>query len=319
MSLRKLGSAAYLALLLWAPAAQAGPNGPDVHVQAHRGASADRIENTLAAFQRAIEIGATSVELDVHVTRDGHLVVYHDFALDPKTTRRSDGTPLPGPIPINSLTLLELQAMQVHDTHRLTGPDVSTPADRRIPTLAEVFALFRNSPHPNAKKMIIDIEIKSDPAQPKLSPAPAEFARKVVDSIQANWERDRTVVRSFDHRTLTEVRKLEPRLVLAALTDEGFTGYERLARELKPNIISPHRTSFTRADVEHLHSRGIQVIPWTVNRAEDWDRLLGWGVDGLTTDDPQRLIDHMGTRGRRRLIPSFPLCRFDLLLDLKVK
>jgi glycerophosphoryl diester phosphodiesterase len=272
------------------------------HVQAHRGACAEQMENTLPAFARAIEVGADSIELDVHLTKDGELVVYHDFALNPKFTTLADGTRLPRPVLVHELTTAQLKSVDVLETTRLRTPNTLTAKERKIPTLEEVFSLFNQSPLPHAARMTIDIEVKSDPAHPRYAASPREMAEKLLSAISAHWDFDRVVVRSFDHRVLREARKLNPDLRIAALTDRHYVNYRRLADSLRPNIIAPPSTySLYSFWTTQIHHRGIHIMPYTVNDPTEWGRLIALGVDGITTDDPRGLITYLEKRKLRQL------------------
>lgn len=271
------------------------------HVQAHRGACAEYLENTLPAFARAIEVGADSIELDVHMTKDGHLVLYHDFELDARYCRDREGNFLKSNIPIRSLTLKEIKEMDPVDDRRIRVKNPQSIDERRIPTLEEVFQLFQNSKHPNARRMIIDIEVKSEPDHPEWSPDPKTFAKAVLDSVRKNWNFEQTAVRSFDHRVLEEVKKVKPDLTIAALTDTGFKDFERVARELKPAVLSPEKDSISKDEVAKVQSYGVKVIPFTVNEPADWERMFALGMDGVTTDNPKALIAYLKSKGLRTL------------------
>jgi len=277
---------------------------PSFHVQAHRGASAEALENSLPAFQAAIAARADSVELDVHLTSDGELAVYHDFKLAPAHVLTADGHPLREALTLRTMTWVEIERLRVVDPRRLRGAAAARTkfpdAETRIPNLASVFRLFRESSDPWACRMAIDIEIKSDPRHPQWSAPPDALAQAVLSLVDRNWERARTVVRSFDHRVLEALRRelgSDRTLAIAALTEKGFSDFATLARDLHPEIVAPEWRSLDRAMVELLHAECIRVIPWTVNSEVEWERLLGMGVDGATTDDPRALVTFLGAQG----------------------
>jgi glycerophosphoryl diester phosphodiesterase len=291
-------------LLLWLFALTAFAEPRDFFVQAHRGASAEYLENTLPAFTRAIEVGADSVELDIHVTKDGALIIHHDFELDPAHTRDVDGKPLPRNVAIHSLTLAELQKLDVVDDRRIQVKNPQSMAARRLPTLDQVFTLFKNSKNPHAKKMVIDIEVKSAPNHPEWSPDPATFAQRVVETIRKSGGENPVVVRSFDHRILKEMRKLDPKVALGALTDPSFTDYAGLLREVHPQILAPNFISVTPELVAQAHQMGAKVVPYTVNEKADWDRAMKLGLDGVTTDHPRALLAHLTAKYGRCAGPT---------------
>lgn len=273
------------------------PKFPDrFHVQAHRGACGELQENTIPALRRAIEVGADSVEFDVQMTKDGVWVLHHDFTLASPFAQYADGRPFSRETAIRSLSYEEVKQVQINDVRRVKVAHSLSPEEKRIPTLSEVFSLFRNAPA--AAGMVLDIEIKSDPT---LTPPPQVMAKAVIDLVEKEWSLDRTVVRSFDHGVLKEARKMRPDLSLAALTDRGFEEYERVLKELRPFILAPEKNSITKEQVELAHRYDAKVIPFTVNTAEDWSRMIALGVDGATTDDPRGLIQHLHKSSLRNL------------------
>lgn len=277
-------------------------NLPDrFHVQGHRGACAEAQENTLPSFEKAIEAGADTVEFDVHLTKDGVLVLHHDFILDPKYTHFTNGKPIPAKVAIRNLTYKEIQSVRIEDTRRIKTPHTLTEEETRIPTLEEVFNLFKNSKNPHAKEMLLDIEMKSEADHPEWTPAPSEFARAVLTQIENHWDFSRVVVRSFDHRVLQEAKKIRPGITIAALTNTGFKDYVQVMKDLKPTIMSPEKNSMTKSQLTEVQALGAKVVPFTVNTKEDWERMINMGMDGVTTDDPRGLIKYLEEKQLRNL------------------
>lgn len=264
-----------------------------IHVQAHRGVCIEFQENTLPAFARAIELGADSIELDIHATRDNQIVVYHDFLLMPEFCTLN-GKQITSPIPIRDLNYAQLKEYDCRVDRRLTRENRLSPAERRIPLLREVFELLKNSPLPHAKEMLIDIEIKRDPSHPKWSPSPRKFVKLVLDVIRNDWFFSRTVIRSFDPRiTLVTRRKAAKKLTVVQLTNGGFVDYGKVIRRLRPHIIAPNHQTIQKEHVKMIHQAHIEVMPWTANTESEWKHLLELGVDGITTDDPEKLIEFL--------------------------
>lgn len=267
--------------------------GDAFQIQGHRGACANFQENTLPSFSHVITTEAQSVEFDVHMTKDGVLVLHHDFILDPQYAFALDGKPIPAKVAIRDLTHAEIKAIRVKDTRRIKTPHPLSEEETKIPTLKELFELFKNSNDPHAKEMILDIEIKSEAAHPEWTPPPKEMAKAVMDAVQKDWDFSKTIVRSFDHRVLAEARKIRPSLTIAALTDTGFKDYERVVRDLKPQILSPEKNSISKEQVQAAQKLGARVIPFTVNEVTDLNRMIALGMDGVTTDDPAGLFKHL--------------------------
>ncbi len=261
---------------------------PRILVHGHRGARAARPENTLAAFQYAIEAGADVLELDVAVTRDNVLVVSHDPA--PNAGICSG----PGPArPIREMTLAELRRWDCGSKVNPAFPGQQLAPGARIPTLEEVLALARRG------SFGFNIETKSFPDRPQLTPAPEEFARMLAGAVRRHKLERRVIVQSFDFRTLVAMKKIAPELRLAALWNSGPRDFVSIAREAGAGIVAPQFGLVTPEQVRAAHQAGLEVVPWTPNDPADWDRLIAAGVDAIITDDPAALIAHLKARGLR--------------------
>ena len=287
-------------------------------VQGHRGARGLAPENTLAAFRAALAAGVDTVESDMAVTRDGVIVMAHDSHLNPQIVRQADGRWIDPPgAPIRSLTLAQLRT---YDVGRLRPEGDyarqwprQQPADgERIPTLSELIELVKAQP----RRVALNLETKITPTSGEDVVAPAEFARRVVDAVRAAGLQSSVTIQSFDWRTLLEVRRLAPEIATACLTIEtersstvrpGPDGASPWHAGLKaadhagsvPRLVAAAGCStwsmfwrdLTEPRVREARALGLKVLPWTVNETADMSRLIGWGVDGLITDYPDRLIE----------------------------
>jgi len=276
-------------------------------------------ENTLAAFERAIQIGVTTLELDIAITADGVPVISHDPALNPALTRDLQGIWLKGPGPlIKSMTLEQLQAYDVGRANPGTdygrGFPQQQPRDgQRIPTLAALFKLVKDL---GANDVRFDMETKVFPGQPNDTLSPEAFVNTLLPVIREAGMSKRVMVQSFDWRTLQLIQKLEPGMETVYLTiqsrdfntlrDGTWTAgmllkdHASVAHMVKASggpIWSPNYNNLDAAAVRSAHQLGLKVIPWTVNDAADMDRLITWGVDGIISDYPDRLREAMGRAG----------------------
>jgi glycerophosphoryl diester phosphodiesterase len=291
-------------LMAWLPACRA------VDLQGHRGARGLAPENTRAAFERALEIGVSTLELDVAITADGVAVVSHEPALFEAIARDAQGQWLSvrGPL-IRSLTLAQVQAYDVgrlNPAHAYGRPfPEQGPRDgQRIPTLASVFALVKAY---GATDVQFNIETKVYPNRPDDTVTPQAFVEVLLATIRDAGMSRRVIVQSFDWRTLALVHQREPVLRTACLTTQGrnfntladgswtagrrLADYPSVAHLVKAagcTIWSPAFMDLDPHAVQGAQALGLQVIPWTVNSPADMDRLIGWGVDGLITDYPDR-------------------------------
>jgi glycerophosphoryl diester phosphodiesterase len=300
-------------------------------IQGHRGARGLMPENTLPAFARALDIGVTTLELDCAITKDGVVVVSHDPALNPDITRGPDGQWLreTGPA-IFSLTFAELQRYDVgrlNPSRAYSGrwPDQRPVDGTRIPRLADLFALARERGNEAVR---FNIETKISPLEPARTTGPEDFARKLVAAVRAAKMERRTVIQSFDWRTLKIVQQEAPEIPTVYLTAEGgsaanisqsgdspwtaglrFREHGSIPRMVKAAggaIWSPNFTELSREALKEAHSLGLKVVPWTVNQELDMRRLIGWGVDGMISDRPDLLRRVAGEMGLP-LPPSTPV------------
>lgn len=272
-----------------------------IDVQGHRGARGLRPENTLPGFALAAELGVTTLELDLHLTADDRLVVWHDPELSP------DKCNIDAARRVRSLALAELREVVCdRNPNPARFPDQVAPAgeDFHLVDLEQVLAL---APEKNLR---FNVELKRVPSDPDAigddfdGVAPSTFERVLVDTVRRLGVVDRVTVQSFDHRALWAVATLEPNLELAALT-EGRADLDELARR-GAAVWSPSYASLSAADVERAQALGLRVVPWTVNEPSDIDQVLRLGVDGLISDRPdvvRSAVDRLGAapdRGGRR-------------------
>ena len=298
--------AALLALAAAAALAQ-----PAFDLQGHRGARGLMPENTLPAFQKALDLGVDTLECDMAITRDGVVVVHHDLHLNPDTTRGPDGQWLAARGPaIAELTYAELQR---YDVGRLkpgteyakTFPEQQAVDGTRVPRLADLFELVRKSGN---TRVGFDCETKVSPLEPTATLPPAEFTRRVIAEIRLAGMQARTTVQSFDWRTLQQVQTEAPEIrtmylssprTLARAPDGGpspwLAGFDadqhggsvpRAVHAAGGRLWAPNQTYLTPALRNEARALGIAVIPWTVNDPAMINKLLDMQVDGLISDRP---------------------------------
>ena len=289
-----------------------------LEIQGHRGARGLLPENTIPAFERAIELGVDVLELDLGLTRDGVPVVHHDRALEPERTRDATGAWLAPPGPF--LNMLDLAALSEFDVGRAApGSKIAkrfpeqVPRDgTRIPALAEVLALGRR---PGADGIRFNIETKLTPLAPEETAGPEEFATAVVAVLRAEGMIDRADLQSFDWRVLHAARKLAPDLATVCLTAErrwidnilrgrpgpspwtagfGIEAFDgsvpRLVAAARCAVWSPYYRDLTQEALVEAHALGLRVVVWTVNEVDEMLALARLGVDGIITDYPNRAV-----------------------------
>ena len=281
----------------------------------HRGAAGLAPENTLAAFQRACEIGVDAVELDVFMTADREAVVHHDYTLKPEIARTSDGKWIKAgsDLAILDLTLGQLQQYDVgrlkpHTRYARRYPEQQPVDGQRIPTLRAVITLFKKHCDPAAK---LWIEIKTSPERPAMTPSPEVVADAVVELVREEKISSQIFILSFDWRVLVHVQKTAPDLPTVYLSLVG-----RSLNNIKPGQpgaspwtagidIDDYHGSIPQAvkaaggrywaqyyrqlnaeDLKEAHQLGIQVFVWTVDSTGEMVRLIEMGVDGIITNRP---------------------------------
>ncbi|MFO7698573.1 MAG: glycerophosphodiester phosphodiesterase family protein [Anaerolineae bacterium] len=226
---------------------------------AHRGASSYAPENTFAAYDLALQMGARHIELDVHLTTDGHVVVIHDDLLD----RTTDGT---GPVAAHSLAELRLL-----DAGSRFGAAYS---GARIPTLSEVLACYGGRVH-------LHIEIKG--TTPGLVPATVALVRQygMASSV---------TITSFHLSALEETRRVAPDLPTGWLV--GVVNDAIVADTLRLGLtqLCPRADLVTPALVDDLHARGLVVRAWGVSDEQLMAAAIEAGVDGMTVNFPDVLL-----------------------------
>jgi glycerophosphoryl diester phosphodiesterase len=252
-------------------------------VHGHRGARARFPENTLPAFEYAIGQGVDALELDMAVTKDNVLVVSHDPVLHPPVCSGPQASAV-----IHTLTLAQVREWDCGAVRNPLFANQQTVPGTRMPTLDEVFGLASRG------NFDFNIETKSFPDHPEYTPPPEEFARLVLAEIRKHKLEKRIILQSFDWRTLVAMRKLAPEIRLSALTEKDTRDFVAIAKDAgNAEIISPQASLVTPEKVAAAHAAGIQVVPWTPNTVELWDKLIAAKVDAIITDDPAALIAHL--------------------------
>lgn len=310
-------------------------------LEAHRGGRDVRPENTLYSYAYAIELGATSIECDMQLTKDGQIVMSHNPILNSDITRDENGNYIENnKYDIRLMTVDELKKFDVgvmdpncgeyYDLHGKT----QFTYDAKIPTLEELMQLIQSY---GDKNIVLNIETKSypDPASAgyKNNADPKKFVEVFNNIVKKYDMEDRVVLQSFDWQTLIEMKKLNPNISTSALwqeqpswgrDSESLRRYEKkkspwlggldikdyqrnpvkAAHAIGADIISPYYTEISKQDVDEAHSLGMKVVPWTVNNEKDMNMLLDMGVDGIISDKPWLLKQVLEKRNIKLHTPT---------------
>lgn len=238
---------------------------------AHRGAAGLAPENTLVAFERGIAEKADAVECDVHLSKDGELVVMHD----PSLSRTTDGSGNIGDVSFAEIRKLNAAA-------KWTGSPV---APQKVPTLQELVDLIN-------RRVALQVEVK---VKPDGSRYPG-IEQKVIDVLRKAGMIDKTVIISFNWPTLQEIKKIEPKLKTGALSS-GFADPVAVAQQVKAvgaDYFAPDKKYLNAELLSALHAQGIAGGAWTVDDPAEMRKLLALAPDFLTTNRPDLLRQALG-------------------------
>lgn len=221
---------------------------------AHRGAKGHESENTLISFQKALNMQVDGIELDVHLSADGELIVIHDETIDRTTNGKGF---------VNTLSLCELKTFRIDGKYK-------------IPTLKEVFDLVNQN-------CFINIELKNYNAAEQV----VQLIEKYVS--KKNWHYDRFLVSSFDWNALQQVAFLNDKIPIGVLTETNLDLALAFAKFIQAKSIHPHFHLLTKENTAQMQEKGFQVFPWTINNREDIQKIIALNVNGIITDFPNRI------------------------------
>lgn len=326
MRIRLLSTVLAVGALLMAHPGAASAAPATFDLQAHRGGRGLTVENTLPAFARSLDIGVTTLELDILITRDGRDVVGHDDKIDgakcTDTGPVSAGDkqyPYVGKL-VKDLTFDQVRTLDCGSKTQSDFPGQQAAPGAKMPTLEEVFALASDR---GAETVQFSIELKTDPKGETTAPR-EQFVQRALQEIRRAGVQSRSIIQSFDWGTLKLVRQADSGIRLYALTDptkvypfSPWLGGLNLiwesgslvggAKSIGATALSPIHAlppdgsvqlpTVSQRLVDKAHENGILVVPWTVNDADDMRRLMDKGVDGIITDYPDRLREVMRERG----------------------
>jgi glycerophosphoryl diester phosphodiesterase len=236
-----------------------------VLVVAHRGFSGAAPENTLAAFRKAIESGSDMIELDIQLSKDGKVVVIHDDTLE----RTTDGR--------GKVTDHAFREIRKLDAGSWFGPQFS---GEKIPTLQEVLKLAKG-------KVLVNIEIKN-PAHGQYPIT--ELADQGLDAVKKAGMLDRVLFSSFNPASLEWVQNEEPRAWVAFLYHHDWNSLSEVTQGKDWRVLNLRNSFLTRGKIEEIRQGGMKINVYTVNAEEELEQFVKWGVDGLITNYPDRLI-----------------------------
>lgn len=291
--------------------------------QGHRGARGLKPENTLPSFEAALDLGVSTLELDLHYSADNKVVVWHDDRIKKNKCKLIDpSSNAPDPestVDLSSLLIRNLSVQKLKAYRCDLNPDTALfPHQNKrstelaldnytIPTLAELFQFvnayavsqrktkFQQS---NAVTVKFNLETKRRPTRPEVinddfdGVNPGQFELEILRLIDLFNLDGRASIQSFDFRSLWAIAAVRPSIPLVALSDLDKPDINELsargATTWSPNIIT-----LETADIDRAHSLGIKVIPWTVNEPALIGKAIEMGVDGVISDYPDRVLSQL--------------------------
>ncbi|WP_110928664.1 glycerophosphodiester phosphodiesterase [Bacillus massiliglaciei] len=235
----------------------------DIQIFAHRGSKGTHPENTMAAFKEAERAGADGIEFDVHMSRDGQLVIIHDEKLDRTTFRHG--------------------LVKDYDAEELTGMDAGSffakeYESERIPLLEEVFEWAVSN------KLKMNVEIKTDKI------AYEGIEEKIIDLIGKYHLEERIILSSFNHTSLDKARSINPQIERALLFQGLPANIVDVLKHAREKGFHPDRKSLTKEIIQNARELGYKVRPWVANKKNDLLLMKQYGVDAVITDYPERAL-----------------------------
>lgn len=220
----------------------------------HRGAMGHETENTLPSIQKAMDLGVDMIEIDVFKIKSGEIVVFHDDKLDRLTN---------APGNIEEYYIFDLKKVIVDGGHK-------------IPLLQDVLKLIDN-------KVALNIELKGAGTADRVNHIMNAYIEK------RNWSADNFIISSFNWDELREMRKYNPNVAIAVLTEEDPVDAIPVAKELNAVAINPYFKNLDIEKANEIRNAGLKIYTWTVNEPADINAMKNIGVDGIITNFPERV------------------------------
>jgi glycerophosphoryl diester phosphodiesterase len=270
-------------------------------VQAHRGGMALYPENTISAMINAVKLGAKTLELDCVISADGKVVVSHDAYMSSDFMLKPDGSEITK-AEEKSLAIYKMPYDSIRKFDGGSKAHPRFPEQKKMKTYKPLLADLIDSVEVFVKKnklkpVFYNMETKISPQGDGIyNPAPDVFVSRVMDVIRQKKIESRTTIQSFDVRTLQvlHLQKAKVKLALLLMNKDSFD--DNIAKlGFKPDIYSPYYSLVDEALVQKAHENKVLILPWTVDEEKDMSQLAAYGVDGIITNQPGRMIKLFGS------------------------
>jgi len=289
-----------------------------VRIYGHRGARGEILENSIEGFEHTFALGIKAIEFDVLISQDKIPVLSHDFHLDPSMTKDEAGNWLKDTEfkifdkSYDELSKYNIVSFDPESKYGKRFKKQKPVRNAKIPKLSDLFELASKE---NNRDVFLNLEIKSTPIRTGLTPNPSDTVSLILKDIDKYKLEDRIVISSFDWRILTELKKLNPKILRSFLTlqqdlstkkktifeDSPWLGKKfplddlfllpKIIKSLEGHVWSVFYRDVTKQNIDLAHELGLAVIVWTVNRESDIVRMIDYGVDGIITDYPKKTQD----------------------------
>lgn len=265
-------------------------------IQGHRGARGLMPENTIPAFQEALRLGVTTMEMDIVISADGEVVVSHDPYLSHEFCLTREGKEI-SEAEEKTFNLFKMNYADIRMCDCGSKLHPRFPQQKKMraykPLLSEAIdsiEAYVKAHH--LKPVRYNIETKISPeGDGVFHPAPDSVVKLLTAIVREKGIWDRTTIQSFDDRSLQILHQSYPKISLALLVEDSLSVEEHLTRlGFSPDIYSPDYHLLSEEVIQQLHNKNIKVIPWTVNTREEMDALIKMGVDGIITDYPNLIL-----------------------------
>ena len=278
------------------PVASAHTDYPSFYKVGHRGTRGLMPENTIPAMEKGLSVGANTIEFDVHVTKDGQIMVYHDASFTPSYTTDPQGKDIPAAKRADYI----FYHMNYADIRQFIIGEKFYPAypeQARMRSYSPLLSDMIDSVEAYTKANHLPpafylLEIKSsEKTDGKEQPAPEEFMDKLMAVKELKPLGKRLLIQSFDMRPLQVLHRRYPDMKLGFLTDDKKQGFDQHLEQLgfTPAFYNPHYGLVTPELVAKCHEKHIQIVPWTIDDVAKMKSLKAMNVDGIITDYPNRL------------------------------
>jgi glycerophosphoryl diester phosphodiesterase len=256
-----------------------------LEIHGHRGARSIYPENSILGFDYAMGIGVDVLEMDLNMTKDKNIVIYHDKNINTKLCKNGPS------LPIKDLTLLEIKEYDCGAFQDINFKEQHIQI-QKIPTLIELLEWINNSNYSNKNTIKLNIEIKTT-HDLDTDYEVIEFANKLISILKKYNISDRIIIQSFDERALKAIKSIEPSIKLSLLIEDPKIDMIVLAKKLNVDIISPEYTLLNKESVKQMHDNGFIVLPWTLNSTKIFQEMIDMNVDGIISDNPKEMIDYI--------------------------